>query len=95
MKIALETGRSHIDLDVPDSQVLGVLEGRDVPVLPHERVQAIINSGIKRHAPENIAEKKTALIIPDDTRLWARGDLFVPGIIDTLLALGTAPENIT
>ncbi|HCY83865.1 MAG TPA: nickel-dependent lactate racemase [Desulfobacteraceae bacterium] len=94
MKITLETGRSHIALDVPEDRILGILEGKDVPALPHDTVRDIITRGILRHAPADIGEKKIAVIIPDDTRMWARGDLFVPGIIDTLLDMGAAPENI-
>ncbi|MCP4022481.1 MAG: nickel-dependent lactate racemase, partial [Desulfobacteraceae bacterium] len=42
-----------------------------------------------------IKKKKIAVIIPDYTRLWARGDLFVPVIVKTLLDQGAIPENIT
>ena len=61
---------------------------------------------IRQCSPADINQKTIAVIIPDDTRLWARGDLFVPVIIDTLaalevpfdrmriiIALGTHPES--
>lgn len=95
MKIKLNKGNEVLDLDVPDDRVLDILIGRDVPGLGHEAVSRIICEGIRDHMPEDISSKKIALIIPDDTRLWARGDLYVPQIVNTLFACGVDNDRIT
>ncbi len=95
MKFSLEKGRSHLSLEAADRNILGVLEGRDVPALSRSAIKGIIDAGIRNHAPEQIQDKAIAVIIPDDTRLWARGDLFVPAIIDTLIDIGANPGRIT
>ncbi len=95
MKFSLEKGRSHLELELPAKKILGILEGKDVPALNHDEIKTIISQGIKDHAPADLPGKSIALIIPDDTRLWARGDLFVPVIIDTLAAAGADPGRIT
>ncbi|MCG8529889.1 MAG: lactate racemase domain-containing protein, partial [Desulfovibrionales bacterium] len=90
----LEMGQSHLALNLNDDQSLGVITGREVPPLDEEGIKTIIQEGIVAHAPENIAEKKIVIIIPDNTRLWARGDLYVPCIVEGLRALGVSFENI-
>lgn len=95
MNITLEKGHSHITLDLDDQHIAGVLQGRDIPALGHDAVARIIGDGIRSHAPGDIRDKQIAVIIPDDTRLWARGDLFVPVIINTLTDMGADPGCIT
>lgn len=94
MQIELEKGHSHVELAVADDKVLGVLLGKDVPGIEEEIITGIISDGIKQHAPPGISGMKTAIIIPDDTRLWARGDLFVPVILKSLFDLGLPPDKI-
>jgi len=96
MKIHLEKGRSHVTADIPDQHLLSVIQGNDVSSLSLERAAAIIRRGIRDSAPPDIAGKKVAIIIPDDTRLWARGDLFVPAILQALADdLGVPDDRIT
>ncbi|WDP89099.1 MAG: nickel-dependent lactate racemase [Desulfobacter sp.] len=95
MKFSLETGHTALDLEIADEKILGILEGKDIPALGHDRVARIIGDGIRSHAPQDLAGKRIALIIPDDTRLWARGDRFVPVIIDALADAGANLEKIT
>ncbi len=94
MKICLKKGRSHLNLEVADQKILGVLKGRQVPALTRQAINDIIETGILQNTPEQIENKTIAVIIPDDTRLWARGDLFVPTIIDTLIDYGADPGRI-
>lgn len=95
MKAILEKGHSHLDIEIADDRVLEVLLGKDVPPMSHDYIREVISNGIKAHSPPDIRQKTIALIIPDDTRLWARGDLFVPEIAKTLLSMGVPAQNIT
>lgn len=94
MKISLKMGRGSLDLDVPDEKILDVVAGRDVPALGHDRVAEIIDAGIRETAPADIRTRKIVVLIPDDTRLWARGDRFVPVIVKALMDLGAPAERI-
>ena len=94
MKIKLEKGLTSLDIDIPDDKVFDIIIGKDVPGIGHDQIKHIISKGIKTHAPKGIINKKIAVIIPDDTRLWARGDIFVPQIVKTLLDLGVSTDNI-
>lgn len=95
MKIRLNKGHSTLDLDITDEKVIDILIGKDVPALGHENIINIIENGIRNHTPAHIEGKKIAVVIPDNTRLWARGDLFVPHIIKTLVHMGASKDNIT
>ncbi len=94
MKIHLEKGRTSIEITIPDEQVSAVLTGKDVPAIRHDTIRQIISEGIKTHSPGDIIDQKIAIIIPDDTRLWARGDLCVPLIVKALLELGVSEDRI-
>ncbi|ACN13960.1 conserved hypothetical protein [Desulforapulum autotrophicum HRM2] len=94
MKITLEQGRGHLNFEIPDEKVIEVLTGQDVPPLDHVKIHEIIDQGIRQCSPVNINQKTIAVIIPDDTRLWARGDLFVPVILDALAALGVPWDKV-
>ncbi|MCG8642033.1 MAG: nickel-dependent lactate racemase [Desulfobacterales bacterium] len=95
MKISLEKGHSSVQLSVPDVKIMGRLLGKDIPALGIESARKIISDGIRASAPDDPARKKVAIIIPDNTRLWARGDLFVPVIVDTLIDLGVPSDAVT
>ncbi len=90
MKISLEQGRGSINFSIPDEKVLEVILGKNTPPIAHDKLFQIIDQGIQTSAPKDIRNKSCAVIIPDDTRLWARGDLFVPQIIKTLSKMGLA-----
>ncbi len=94
MKIKLEKGLSSISINISDDKILDVIIGKDVPGIGHDQIKAIISKGIKDHTPKDIIKRKIAVIIPDDTRLWARGDVFVPQIVKTLVSLGVETSNI-
>ena len=95
MKISLNKGMETLAIRIPDEKIISVVQGADIPATDHETLGDIIEQGVKSHAPEDIADKKTAVIIPDNTRAWARGDLFVPVIVKTLEHLGVSKSNIT
>jgi lactate racemase len=95
MRIDLEKGRTHVTVDLPDNRLLSVIQGKPVSPLSLEQAAAVIAKGIRDTAPPGIATQNVAVIIPDDTRLWARGDLFVPAIIQALADLGVPDDQIT
>jgi len=95
MIIDLEKGRTHVAVDIPDDHLLSVIQGKNVSPLTLDQAAGIIARGIRDTAPPDIAHQRVAVIIPDDTRLWARGDRFVPVIIDTLSGLGVSHDRIT
>ena len=86
--IQLEKGHTHLDLELADEKLIEVVTGQDIPPLPRGRIEEIIFRSISNHAPDHVAEKKICIIIPDDTRLWARGDLYVPCIVKALNSAG-------
>lgn len=94
MKIKLEKGHTSLCFSVPDEKIIDLITGKDVPAISHDVIQQIISKGIQTHSPENIAQKKIVVIIPDNTRLWARGDVLVPQIVKTLFKLGVLRDNI-
>ncbi len=94
MKIKLEKGRTTLDINLSDEKVCDIIIGRKVPAISHDKIREIISTGIRTHSPEGIKDKQIAVIIPDNTRLWARGDVFVSEIIKTLFDMGISKENI-
>jgi nickel-dependent lactate racemase len=94
MKIKLEKGQTTLDITLPDEKVCDIIIGRKVPAMSHDDIRDIISNRIRAHSPEDIRDRKIALIIPDSTRLWARGDVFVPEIVKTLFDLGVPRENL-
>jgi len=94
MEISLEQGRGTVNFTLPREKILEVVQGKKVPKLSHEKILDIIDRGIRSSLPKDIGGKTCAVIIPDDTRLWARGDLFVPRIIKTLSDMGIAFNRI-
>lgn len=94
MKLKLKKGKTSVPITIPDEKIIDMVIGKNVPEMNHEKIQQIISKGIKRHTPDNINLKKIAIIIPDNTRLWARGDIFIPQIVKTLFDLGSAKDSI-
>jgi len=94
MKIKLEKGHTTLDINLPDEKVCDIIIGRRVPAISHDSIREMISNGIRTHSPEGIKDKQIAIIIPDNTRLWARGDIFVPEIVRTLFDIGVSRGNI-
>lgn len=94
MDIKLEKGEGTLGFSIPREKILEVIQGRKVPFLDHDQILTIIDQGIRAWTPGDIQDKTCAVIIPDDTRLWARGDLFVPRIIQTLSELKMGFDQI-
>ncbi len=84
VKIQLEKGQSHMDLEIPEEKLIQVVTGSDVAPLAPETIEETLLKGIAAHAPTDIEGKKVCIIIPDDTRLWARGDRYLPWIVKSL-----------
>ncbi len=94
MKIKLNKGRKSVNISILDNMVIDTLNGSDVKGLSHDYIKKQIANGIKKNSPKDIHNKKIVIIVPDNTRLWARGDIFVPVIIQTLLKLNVPEKSI-
>jgi nickel-dependent lactate racemase len=94
MKVKLKKGHNLITVSISDAMIIDVLKGRDIPGLKHEYIQDKISRGIEKSIPKDIKKKKNVIIVPDNTRLWARGDIFVPVIVKTLLETGVPEKSI-
>ena len=94
MKLKLEKGQTSVDICLPDEKVCDIIIGRKVPAISHDSIRDIISKGVRDHSPKDIKDKQIAVIIPDSTRLWARGDVFVPEIIKTLFDLGVPKDHV-
>ncbi|MFT5728095.1 MAG: nickel-dependent lactate racemase [Desulforhopalus sp.] len=94
MNIQLEKGHSHVAMNVPGHKIADVLLGKKVTAVGLEVLTKKMRESLKVDLPHDITTKKIAVLIPDDTRLWARGDVFVSEIVKTLLSIGVPPENI-
>ncbi|WP_022663813.1 nickel-dependent lactate racemase [Desulfospira joergensenii] len=94
MDIKLKKDHGQVRVTLPDHRIIEVIRGRDVKPLGHDSIRSIIRKGIRSGSPPDIRTRKTAVIIPDDTRLWARGDLFVPCIVESLADLGVCLDQI-
>jgi len=94
MKIKLEKGRGSIDISIPEDRIIDILMGKDIPDVSRKYIKNKIVQGVKKFLPIDIQNKKVVIIVPDDTRLWARGDIFVPIIVKTLLDLGIPEKSL-
>ena len=94
MKVQLEKGSDSINFSISDNMIIDTLTGKDIPGLSHEHIKNEIVKEIKKSTLLNIINKKIVIIVPDNTRLWARGDIFVPVIVKTLLDLGVDKNSI-
>lgn len=94
MHIELAKGYDTIRITMPSRKISEVLTGKDAPPIGEEELRNIISAGIASNTPARFHTKNIAIIIPDDTRRWARGDLFVPEIVQSLLDLGVSRQNI-
>lgn len=90
----LKKGQDTLLFEIDSSKVIDHLTGKDVTPLSQESVHNIISAGIADHSPQDITAKNIAIIVPDNTRLWARGERFVPTIIKALEGLGVLPEKV-
>jgi nickel-dependent lactate racemase len=94
MKVSLKTDRTALGLNIPDDNVIDILDGQPVHGIEHRAIQRIISNGMRDYFPDTLPLQKIAVIIPDNTRLWARGDLFVPHILKALLDRGVEPAQV-
>ena len=95
MKVQLQKGDSAISFEIANDKVASVLVGNDVDPVAHEVLLVNMRQELKALLPDDISTKKIAVLIPDDTRLWARGDIFVPEIIKLLCDARVPAENIS
>lgn len=94
MDFKLKIGRDIETISLPEDKVLGVLTGPEIPALDREEIKAQIAEAVRGSLPEIIETKKIVIIVADHTRIWTKGDLYVPVIVNTLLEEGAIAEKI-
>jgi len=94
IEFKLKIGRGIETISIPDDKILEVLTGPEIPALDQDKIKAQIVEAVRGSLPESIEAKKIVIIVSDHTRLWTKGDLYVPVIVKILLEEGAIVENI-
>ncbi len=94
IEFKLKIGRDIETISLPDDKILDILTGPEIPALDRDEIKAQIVEAVRNSLPENIEIKKIVIIVADHTRLWTKGDLYVPVIVNTLIEEGAIAENI-
>lgn len=94
MKFKLKIGRDFKTISLPEDKVIDILTGPQIPTLDQNEIKAQISEAVRSSLPESIKTKNIVIIVADHTRLWTKGDLYVPVIVNTLLEEGAITENI-
>jgi nickel-dependent lactate racemase len=81
-------------MSLPDDRILDILSGPEIPALDQNEIKTRIAKAVRKSLPKNIETKKIAIIVADHTRIWTKGYLYVPVIVNTLLEEGAIIENI-
>nr|WP_287582821.1 nickel-dependent lactate racemase [Candidatus Borrarchaeum sp.] len=87
-------GKDFKTISIPDDKILDVLTGPEIPELDQEEIKDQIVEAVRNSLPENIETKKIVILVADHTRLWTKGNLYVPVILNILLEEGAINENI-
>ena len=94
MDSILKIGRDFETISLPEDKVIDILTGPQIPALGQNEIKAQISEAVRSSLPESIKTKNIVIIVADHTRLWTKGDLYVPVIVNTLLEEGAITKNI-
>jgi len=95
MNIELAYGKSKLPFSLDKSKLLGVIKENNVPCIENDKVNLKIREGIKKFIKkEDFSKQKITILVPDRTRLWTKGNIFIPQIVEFLLEGGARIENI-
>jgi nickel-dependent lactate racemase len=95
----LKYGKGTLSFQIPESQVLYELTGKEVPPLPdlgrayRQALERPIDSPPLREIVR--PEEKVVVTVSDITRGWQRNDRVLPVLLETLNEAGIPDENIT
>ena len=90
----MEIGQKSVQVSIPEEKVLGVLTGPDITAMPEQDIKNHISRSIVESPPRNISSAQILIIVPDHTRLWARGSIYVPVLLDSLISAGAQEQRI-
>lgn len=91
-------GGGGVDLPLPDSPLIQVLQGRETPALPDIRSALFesLNTPVNQQPLRGFLQPgdQVTLIISDMSRFWMRQDLVIPHLIDYMNQAGVPDQNI-
>jgi len=97
MKVVLPYGHEKISLEIPDKNVVGILEPRDIPGVsdPLKEIKNALENPLDAPRISEIVEKgdKIAIVVDDHTRP-APSYLMVPPILDELEKAGIPMSDV-
>lgn len=98
MKITLDYGKTGLDIELPDKNIVGVLSLIPAPRLP-DPVQAVrhsLNNPIGTKSLKDLAQgRRSACIVVCDITRPVPNALVLPPILETIKAAGIAADQIT
>jgi lactate racemase len=99
IEIHLGYGNEEIKVNLPEKQILHVIEGNRVEPLTDipAAVKTALANPIGSPSISQIVKKgdNVCIIVSDITRAWVRNDLFLPPLLDELNASGVPDSDIT
>lgn len=91
-------GGGGVDLPLPDSPLIQVLQGRETPALPDIRSALFesLNAPVNQQPLRGFLQpgNQVTLIVSDMSRFWMRQDLVIPHLIDYMNQAGVPDQNI-
>jgi nickel-dependent lactate racemase len=92
-------GKSHFSLKLPEKNVIGVIEGKNVPGLTSipEEVKKTLDAPVDSLPLHQVVKPgdTVALIVSDITRAWINYPMILPTLVEYLNSAGITDENIT
>ena len=97
-KHQMKFDREVVEVEIPDSDLLGVLRSREVPCAPTEEEavrEALANPiGVPRLKDIVRPGEKVCIVTCDTTRLWQHPSVYLPILVEELNAVGVPDEDI-
>jgi nickel-dependent lactate racemase len=94
IEFKLKIGRNIETVSLQDDKILDVLTGPEISEFESEEIKQQIAEAVRSSLPKDIESKKIVIIVADHTRIWTKGNLYVPVILNTLLEEGAIAETI-
>ncbi|HWJ02870.1 MAG TPA: nickel-dependent lactate racemase, partial [Verrucomicrobiae bacterium] len=94
----LKFGEGYIPLNIPESQPLTTVNGKEIPALqsPREKVREVLDNPVDSQPLSQIVKggATVCIIVSDITRAWINYPSFLPEILNYLNDAGTPDEHI-
>ena len=96
---SLKYGKTRLDFEIPEDQLLYEIRGRNVPAIDDVATAYLTALDHPIDAPPLKARLKTdhrvAIIVSDITRAWQRNNVTLPVLMDYLNAAGIPDDQVT